>query len=184
MITTTSYNDPRLIAALRRGGLAVLRTDTLYGLVASAESQLAVEAIYNLKGRTSSKPLIVLVASTDAVPGISLTTRNIYRQYTDQQPTSIIIPSAGEPDWITRGQGSVAYRVPSHAPLRELLVHSGPLVAPSANPQGLPPARTITRAMDYFGDAVSIYVDTGEVPEAIVASKLIRFDDNRVTVLR
>jgi Putative translation factor (SUA5) len=34
----------------------------------------------------------------------------------------------------------------------------GPLVAPSANPEGLPPARDVKEAMEYFGDKVDLYV--------------------------
>ena len=43
------------------------------------------------------------------------------------------------------------------------LEQTGPLIAPSANLQGQPPAKNIQEAYEYFGDAVDLYVDGGTV---------------------
>lgn len=64
--------------------------------------------------------------------------------------------------------------MPADEGLRELLRQTGPLIAPSANPEGAPPARTISEAEAYFGDGVDIYVDGGEVPLDINPSRLLR----------
>ena len=63
-VHTDSINDD-IARLLQQGGVGILRTDTLYGIVASARSEAAVERVYAIKGRTPTKPPIILIASTD-----------------------------------------------------------------------------------------------------------------------
>ena len=165
------------------GGVAVIRTDTLYGLVARADQQLAVERIYSIKQRTPTKPPIILVASTDQF-------FDSFDQATLDQlnklwpgKISIILPAAEAPQWLQRGSQSLAYRIPADEPLRALLALTGPLIAPSANPEGQPPAANIDQARDYFGDLVDIYVDGGDVTDAS-PSRLYRLDGVEMERLR
>jgi L-threonylcarbamoyladenylate synthase len=78
---------------------------------------------------------------------------------------SIILPSENAPDWLMRGNASVAYRIPDDPALRRLIAQTGPLIAPSANPEGMPPALTIKEARAYFGETVDFYVNGGEVAD-------------------
>jgi len=152
--------DENLVGVLASGKLAVLRTDTLYGIVASAEDEAAVSQVHTVKVRSDGKALIVLIASPEqAYDGSDL----IAQLTNHKDPTSVIVPSPNAPSWLQHADGTVAYRVPVIAELRELLTKTGPLVAPSANPEGKTPARTIDEAKDYFGEVISAYVDGGEV---------------------
>jgi L-threonylcarbamoyladenylate synthase len=56
------------------------------------------------------------------------------------------------------GTQSLAFRVPKPKGLQSLLKKTGPLVAPSANPEGMKPALTMREAKKYFGNAVALYV--------------------------
>ena len=79
-------------------------------------------------------------------------------------PNSIILPDANAPSWITRDTGTVAYRmISSDIDLYALIAKTGPLIAPSANPEGLPPAKNIAQAKEYFGDQIDFYLDGGEI---------------------
>jgi L-threonylcarbamoyladenylate synthase len=162
---------------LRAGQIGVLRTDTLYGVVASARDAVAVERAYKVKGRTPSKSPIVLIATTDQL--IDEYDAAILAHFAELWPgkNSVILPSAHGPQWLTRGNASIAYRLPADEQLRVLLEKTGPLIAPSANPEGEPPAKTIQEAYDYFGDAVDFYVDGGEVTTE-TPSKLWRLQPN------
>ena len=60
----------RAVDVLRRGGLVGLPTETVYGLAADAENELAVRRIFAVKGRPSTHPLIVHLASAEAVTGL------------------------------------------------------------------------------------------------------------------
>lgn len=184
MHITTTYTDPELIRHLQAGELAIMRTDTVYGILALASSQKAVERVFDVKGRDSHKAFIVLVSSLAEIPGLTSEIANKYESLAQERPTSLIIPKTSQPAWLTRSGDSLAYRVPNSDGLRQLLSITGPLVAPSANPQGLPVARTVTQAIGYFKDQIDIYVDHGEVPAYIQPSRLLRIDGGMVVTLR
>ena len=167
---------------LLSGGIGVIRTDTLYGLVASAGNQVAVERVYALKSRDEKKSPIVLMGSVDQLFD-AVDTPSMFESYWPGK-VSIILPSTDSPSWIQRDNRSVAYRLPDNSGLQHLLKTTGPLIAPSANPEGQTPASTINDAVAYFGDAVDFYVDGGTVTNN-EPSKLIRFLKNgAVEVLR
>ncbi len=79
--------------------------------------------------------------------------------------------------------GPTAFRLPAPAWLRDLLRLTGPLAAPSANPNGQPPAATIEEARRYFGDQISLYVQGGRLTGK--ASTLVQLEpDGATTILR
>jgi len=162
---------------LRAGSIGVIRTDTLYGLVAAALNPEAVERVYTAKGRTPSKSPIVLIGSLDQL--IDEYDKTTLSHIGELWPgkNSVILPSAHGPEWLTRGNASIAYRLPADEQLRAVLKQTGPLIAPSANPEGEPPAKTIQEAYDYFGDTVDFYVDGGEIGDEM-PSKLWRLQEN------
>ena len=165
------------VVRLNAGQIGVLKTDTLYGVVAQARDAAAVERVYQAKGRTPSKPPIVLIANVQQL--IDEYDSETLMHIGDLWPgkNSMILPSAHGPEWLTRGSASIAYRLPADDQLRELLEKTGPLIAPSANPEGEPPAKNIQEAMEYFGDTVNFYVDGGEVTSE-TPSKLWQLQPN------
>jgi L-threonylcarbamoyladenylate synthase len=183
VIIHTQYFDEAVVAILKKGGIGILRTDTLYGVVARADDQTAVERVYALKQRTPNKPPISLINSFDQLfdrPD-EVTLEMLGRLWPGKN--TVILSSVHGPEWLTRGTSSVSYRLPDDAPLLELIAKTGPLIAPSANPEGKPPAMTIEAAEAYFGDAVDFYVDGGEVADAS-PSKLYRFQGSALERLR
>lgn len=176
-------NSAKIVNSLKNGRLVVMRTDTIYGILASALDERVVMKLYAAKNRAAGKPCIVLISDPNSVPRHS----EMIEFYTEanKTPTSIIVPVSDEPSWITRGGHDVAYRVIKDGPLKDVIDKTGPLLAPSANPEGQPPARNIKEAEAYFGDKVDLYVDGGEVPQSIAPSKLIRINlDGSVDQLR
>ena len=162
-------------------------TDTLYGIVASALKPEAVERIYRLKSRMPVKPPIILIASIEdlALFGVSPTPAQLKVLQTYWPgPTSIVLPCGAETfAYLHRGANSLAFRVPNDQKLQAFLHESGPLIAPSANLEGQPPAVTVAAARAYFGDAVDFYIDGGVIEGR--ASTIIRVsEDGEVEVLR
>lgn len=164
-----------LVQLLKSGGIAVLRTDTLYGIVARAEDEDAVKRIYTIKGRSRDKPLIVLIASPEDAYDAHV---SILQHTTFTRPTTVVVDSPSAPDWLRHHDGSLAYRIPANEELRLLLRRTGPLVAPSANPTNSPPARSIEEAQSYFTTQVDAYVDGGVVPEDAAPSRIIRIESD------
>ncbi|MFS8118184.1 MAG: L-threonylcarbamoyladenylate synthase [Microcoleus sp.] len=173
-------NHPDVVQALKTGQLVVARTDTLYGILATVANQTAVAKLFTLKERASHKPLIILIASTNQLLEGSLwpvAYQTLAHKYWPG-PVTIVVPVTElVPQYLHRGSGSVAYRVPGNLELCQLLEQTGPLVAPSANPEGTPPARDVEQAIAYFGDDVAVYVDGGEVHDA-APSRIVAIDSD------
>ncbi len=169
-------NTSSICEVLKNDGIVVLRTDTIYGVVALATSKKAVEKVYSVKNRAANKQCIVLISDPNSVP-VHAEMIDFYTTL-NEEPTSIVVPVSDEPSWITRDGKDVAYRLVRDGLVKEIIDAVGPLLAPSANPEGEPPARSIAEAKAYFGDSVDLYVDGGEVPEATHASRIIRINQD------
>lgn len=178
--------------ALRNGGIAVIPTDTIYGVVARAEDKAAVERVYEVKGRTPEKPCIILISKEADInifcTGITEKQKRALHKYWPG-PVSIIFSIGDqlarwkELEYLHRGTGTLSFRFPRYKKLTELIEQTGPLIAPSANPEGHIPAKNIAEAKSYFGDSVDCYMDGGELAGS--SSALIRVKDNgEIEVLR
>ena len=186
LMITKNLLDATIIEALRADKLVVAPTDTIYGLLARADSPRAVDELYRVRQRDRTKSCIILLSSADNLPELTTKQRHIYDQLSCERPTTIA--ARVSPDvmpHLVRTDATLAFRVvPSRTALSELIQGVGPLLAPSANPAGQPPAATINEAIAYFGDQVAVYVDGGEIKGAM-PSRIITFtDDGHVITLR
>ncbi len=154
------YNNLKnreIIQSIQAGGVGIIPTDTVLGVIGSALSPDTVERIYNLKNRDKSKPVIVLIGSKKQIKehfGL-----DVPKEVSDVWPARLsIILSCNKYPHIHRGKKSIAFRVPDRKDLVGFLQKAGPVVAPSANPEGKKPAGNIQEAKDYFGERVDFYV--------------------------
>ena len=179
--------DETVAEILRSGGVGVLPTDTLYGIVASALDPDAVSRVYTLKERDPAKPCIVLIPDIDVADEFGVVLSESLRERLASYwpgPYSILLPTVDETfSYLDRGSGYIAFRIPDDENLREFLRASGPLIAPSANTEGDAPATTVSTARAYFGDDADFYVDGGECDGK--ASTLLSIeDDGETRILR
>lgn len=170
---------------LQNGGVQVVATDTIYGLLGQALNKATVERIYTLKKRTPTKPFIILISDYDDIQKfdvlIDQTTRTKLENYWPG-PVSVILDCTGERfNYLHRGSYSLAFRMPDKKELREIIKRTGPLVAPSANPEGLEPAKSIEEAKNYFGDTVDGYF---QGPISDKPSKIIQFKNGQEIIIR
>ena len=173
---------PEVAELLRSGKVGVVRTDTLYGLLARAGDREAVERIFAIKRRSPEKPVLVLIHDATGLHDPYPIDPFMGKYWPGKN--TIILPAPSDPQWITRGTKTIAYRLPDDATLRKLLEQTGPLVAPSANPEGEPPAATVEQAIAYFGDTVDFYVDSGEVTDQTPSRLLLPRTDGTMERLR
>jgi tRNA threonylcarbamoyl adenosine modification protein (Sua5/YciO/YrdC/YwlC family) len=164
--------------------VAVIPTDTVYGVVARAADEQAVTRLYGLK-RREHKPGTLIAADIGQLEALGLKHR--YLKAVEQYwpgAISVVIPAADPAlSYLHQGKMALAVRVPNDAQLQELLRSTGPLLTSSANHPGKPPANTIQEARNYFGDAVDLYVDGGDLSGS-EPSTVIRIVDDAVEVLR
>jgi L-threonylcarbamoyladenylate synthase len=159
------------VAAVRRGGLVVLPTDTVYGLGTDAFSPKAVAALLAAKGRGRDMPVPVLVASSKTLPGIAVLRGGAGQRLVDAfWPGGLTVVCTAQPslDWdLGDARGTVAVRMPLHPVALELLAETGPMAVSSANRSGRPPAVSIDEAIEQLGDAVAIYLDGGQAADNV-----------------
>lgn len=150
-----------LVAVLREGGLAVIPTDTMYGIVARARDRDAVARLYRLRRVTPRKPFIILIDSISRLREFGIILNAEQKAFLNRVwpgKVSVVLPCAQEAfAYLHRGTKTLAFRLPKNKTLVALLRKTGPLVAPSANPEGEKPAKTIAEAKRYFGDTVDVY---------------------------
>jgi len=175
-----------LIAEIRKGAIGILPTDTLYGIVGRAESKEAVKRIYTLKERNLQKPFIILIGTLLDLQKFSIKpnekTWNFLKQIWPGK-VSVILPCESKKfAYLHRGKKSLAFRLPAVKKLRKLLQKTGPLVAPSANPEVQTPAKTITEAKKYFGEKVDFYVASGRLKNA--PSTIVEIKNGKINLVR
>ena len=126
-------------AALRRGELVGMPTETVYGLAALASDAVAVARTFAAKGRPKDNPLIVHLAAADELPRVARTIPPAAQRLAAAfwpGPLTLVLPRQLHVlDAVTAGLDTVAVRVPDHPVALALLRSVGePLTAPSANP--------------------------------------------------
>lgn len=148
--------------ALAQGGVVAYPTEAVWGLGCDPDADRAVEKILLLKQRDISKGVILVAAHIDMLePYLSQVSSQQRRRMLDTWPGPVtwLIPNTGVAShWISGGQKTLAVRVTAHPVAAALSRTLGkPIVSTSANPQGLPPARNLTRVKAYFGDNIDAY---------------------------
>ena len=170
-----------------RGEAIVAKTDTIYGILARADDEKAVKKLYAIRHRGLQKPSIILVADSADIPSLTEKERALYDMLNSETPTTIIVDVQDEYlPHLPRGEGgrTLAFRsVSSNSHLQSLTQKVGPLIAPSANIEGLPPATTIAEARQYFGSNVAAYVDEGRA-ENNLPSRIIQLVDGKIKTIR
>ena len=176
----------RAAAVLRRGGVGVVPTDTLYGVLGCALSQRTVECLYRIKGRSPKKPFIILLSSIRELGRFGIYPSASERRVLDclwPGKVSVIVRCKDARfRYLHRGTRTLALRVPKKKTLIALLKRTGPLVAPSANKEGKRPARTIREARNYFGESVDFYLPGGKLVGK--PSTLIMMRNGTIRMLR
>lgn len=126
---------------LRSGGVVLLPTDTIYGLHALATDQRAADRVAEIKGRSDTKPFVVLGASIGQLQDIGIDIRPDLLNALQSlwpAPLTAILPLR-RPIPASRGASTLAVRIPALDWLRELVAQTGPLLSTSANRSGEPP---------------------------------------------
>jgi len=152
-------------AALARGELVVLPTDTVYGLAADAFSPQAVQRLLDAKGRTRQMPPPVLVPSVATLEALAADIPSYARAMVSELwpgALTVVFHQQASLRWdLGMTRETVAVRMPDDDHALALLKRTGPLAVSSANVTGQPAATTVVEAEAMLGDSVSVYLDGG-----------------------
>ena len=199
------WNDKDLIKVLQEDGVVIMPTDTIYGMVGKAQEEFVINRIYTIRKRNPTKPCIILIGDVEELEKFSIILTEEQKNKLEEYwpgPVSVILDCPDPAlEYLHRGTNTLAFRLPAQAGLRKLLLKTGPLIAPSANLETIPPCENMEDAKKYFGDAVDpvrgregsqrpsasngvdLYIDGGTIKNK--ASKLIKLHkDGSIDILR
>lgn len=161
------------------GGVAVVPTETVYGLV-SPVGDAGSERIYALKHRSGNKKLGWFVGDwrTLETYGVRLTS-TVLKLAERFMPGAITVIAP------TEDGGSIGFRVPDHPFLSALLTEiGGPLLQTSANLSGSPDSLTLDDALAGLDGEVDVAVDGGALPPGSLASTVVDARTDAPRILR
>ncbi len=178
----------RAAAVIRGGGLVAFPTETVYGLGGNALDANAVRAIFSLKGRPASSPLIVHVDSIAMARELAAEWLAQAQELAERHwpgPLTIVVPKKPHvPDEVTAGLTSVALRMPSHPIALALIKTAGlPIAAPSANRFTQLSPTTAQHVRDAFGTDAPMILDGGPT-EVGIESTVVSVLEGKVKLLR
>lgn len=179
ILPATAEAIRRAAAAVRAGELAIVPTETVYGVAARADSPSAMARLYAAKGRDESKRIARFATGIETVRASGAKVDDVAERLAAAfwpGPLTMVLPNAAG--------GWDGFRVPDHAValawLREL--DFLPAVT-SANRSGEPPARTAQEAWDALAPHVSVALDAGPVADG-VPSTVVKVAGGGVEILR
>lgn len=176
--------DQHAIELLHAGSVAIMPTDTVYGIVARAEDPRAVAKLYKTKHR-EGKPGTLIAANIQQLEKLGISSDLLSDvAHLWPNPLSIVLPVGPRLAYLHQGYDSLAVRVTKDRDMRAILEQTGPLLTSSANMPGEPPATTLREAEEYFGDAVDFYMDGGDLSGRKPSTVVRLTDQNTIEVLR
>ncbi|VAX35939.1 Arsenate reductase thioredoxin-coupled, LMWP family [hydrothermal vent metagenome] len=178
------YPDMKDIAhcakIIRKGGLVVFPTETVYGVAADFSNPKAMQRLREVKRRTEDKPFSMLISQRSLVSNYtSMTDPLLYKLIWSYWPgpLTLVVPSKEE------GQ-TVGVRMPNNEVALRLVQESQCTVAaPSANYEGNPPPSTCEAALKDMDGLVDVAIDGG-TSELGLSSSVIDLTKKQPVVLR
>ena len=165
----------RAAEVLNRGGVAVIPTDTVYGLAARPDFEEAVDRLYTIKGREAKKPIALLASDVEAIGRFGYPIEGKARELAEKY----------WPGALTMVIGKEGFRIPGHAETRELIAACGGVLrVTSANLSGRRPATDAPQALKDVGLSADCVVDDGVSPGGVPSTVVRVKDDGSVEVLR
>ena len=176
------------VQILAKGGLVAIPTETVYGLGAAINNEVAIAKIFAVKGRPQNHPLIVHLAHIEQ---LHLVANNIHPDAIKLAhacwpgPLTLLLQRSDNISMsITGGRDTVAVRIPDNAFTRQLIINLGsPIAAPSANRFGKVSPTTAQHVCDDLQNDVDLIVDDG-ASSIGVESTIIDFSVSPPQLLR
>lgn len=178
----------KAVTMLRNGGVVSLPTDTLYALSASIINQEAVNRVFEIKSRDSSKPLPILTHSNTDVrrwsKNFSHHALALLDAFSPGPLTLVVEKSDLVPSTLFSSTKTIAIRVPNSKITQEIISRLGsPITGTSANKSGASDPISAKSVIDSIGTDIDLIIDAGET-EGGIGSTIVDVTDNNIRILR
>lgn len=179
--------DDNLITKIKEGNLAIIPTDTTYGLICDATNVEAVKKVFMTKERDFTKPLIILVSDKEmlskCVKEVNDLEQKLINKYWPGALSILFLKSDFINDYVTAKSPYVAIRMPDNQKLLNFIKKIGrPIVATSANISGDDILTDVKKVENKLLKKVNLIVDGGVVDSK--PSTLVRVVDEKIEILR
>ena len=173
---------------IKKGGIGIIPTETVYGIGANGLDEKAVEKIYIAKGRKQDNPINLLVNNIEMVEKVAKNITELeYKLMKAFFPgpfTIVLNKKDVVPNIVTANQDTVGVRMPKNDIALKLIEYAGvPIAAPSANISGKPSGTNFEDIYNDFKDKVDFMIDGGESNIGI-ESTIVKVIDNIPHILR
>jgi L-threonylcarbamoyladenylate synthase len=152
-------------AAIGRGELVLMPTDTVYGVAADAFTPDAVTRLLAAKNRGRAMPVPVLIGEASTLAGLVDELPAVAHRLAEEfwpGGLTLVLEHAPSLAWdLGDAEGTVAVRLPDDEIARELLRRTGPLAVSSANRSGRPAATDAAGAVEQLGERAAVVLDAG-----------------------
>ena len=176
----------KAVEVLNRGGVAVIPTDTVYGLAARPDFPEAVERLYTIKGREAKKPIALLASDIAAIERFGYPIEGKARELAEKHwPGALTLVVGKEPSSPGASPCQEGFRIPDHAETRELIAACGGVLrVTSANLSGQRPATDAPQALADVGLSADYVVDDGVSPGGVPSTVVRVKSDGSLEILR
>ncbi len=194
-VRITTQTDTEAIALkaadiLKKGGVILYPTDTVYGLGGDATLDAVVEKIYMIKGRDRGYSFLSLVADIETAksyvemggPAVTLAEKFL------PGPLALILKKKeGFDTGVALGINTIGIRIPNNEFCQQLAsVFGKPIVTTSANKNGMPPESTVEKILEQLGEKaahIDLVIDAGEATSAL-PSTIVDVSSGTAVILR
>ena len=188
ILTPTKENILKVLKCLKEEQAVVCPTETVYGLVADAFSENAIESVFKVKQRDKEKPLSCNIGDLDMLYRLTSFSSLLFKRLTEMfwpGPLTIVVEKLPTVlDLVTAKKKTVAIRFSSNLILKELTnLFGGPLVVPSANISCM---KSFVNAYDVYNELcgrIKYIIDGGEC-EFKKESTIISVEGENFEILR
>jgi L-threonylcarbamoyladenylate synthase len=185
-----SIHEPGAISqaekALYRSQLVAFPTDTVYGLGALVNDPQAIDQLYAVKGRDTSKAIAVLIGSVVALAQVSSEMGEVAKSLAEHfwpGPLTLVVPRHPLLPKNLSPSATIGVRMPNHPFALELLNRVGPLAVTSANLSGKPSPNTAQEVLAQLEGLIPLIFDDGHTPGGI-PSTVVDCTGSELIILR
>lgn len=173
-----NHNIHAAAEIIRKGGVVIYPTETVYGIGANALSEPAIQRVFAIKGR--SAPLSLAVSGYEMIEDVAICDMRMIRKLLPGPITVILKKKPVVPDILTANSDRVGIRYPDHDITLKLIDSAGmPITSTSANRSGEPAAREVCEIADDVMDGVDYVIDGGRCRYGI-ASTVVDLVDRKI----
>lgn len=160
---------------LLSGGLVACPTESVYGLAADATNERAIQRVFDLKGRSAERPILILISCIDVlhryVNRIPPVAQRLMERFWPGGLTLVFDAASDVSPLLTAGQGKIGIRLSSHPVPTALAREIGrPITGTSANLSGARPCQTPQAVAHTFGENLDLLLDGGPARQGVLST--------------